>query len=207
MALPAGFQARLLVAVGLFAVAAVRADAAPALAVEDTIRLASGALPEYVVRAPRVTLNEILRRVVEGEARRDSLMQDQAFTRLLRVVYRFDEDDSSKPAKTKFEEARRVFKKRPDLFREVLLRRQVDGKDNTDVEVETNPSMGEQIASFAFEPRARSRFRFEIRERHWVGGHVVYVIGFEPRSQVDPLPTGQVWIDTNEYVIVREEFC
>ena len=178
----------------------------PALAAEDTIRLASGSLPEYVVRARRVTLDEILRRVVEGEARRDSLMRDQAFTRVLRVVYRFDADDSTKPAKRKFEEARRVFKKRPDRFREVLLRRQVEGKDDNDIQIGSNRGMGEQIASFAFEPRARSQFRFTIRERHWIGGHVVYVVAFEPRSQLDPLPAGQVWIDTNEDVIAREEF-
>jgi len=181
------------------------ASAEPTLAVEDTIRLASGSIPEYVVRAPRVTLDEILRRVVEGEARRDSLMQDQVFTQIVRMTYRFDETDPSKAPVKKFEEARRVCKKRPDRFREVLLRRQVDGKDSN-VEVRNNPGMGEQVASFAFEPRTRSRFHFTILERHWVGGHVVYVVGFEPKSLVDPLPTGKVWIDTNDYVIAREEF-
>lgn len=186
--------------------AATAHASAPVLAVEDTVRLASGSLPEYVVRAPRVTLDEILRRVVEGEARRDSLMQDQVFTRIVKVVYRYDADRTDKPPKRKLEQAHRVFKKRPDHFREILLRRQSDERDNDDVEISSNPGMGEQVASFAFEPRSRSRFRFTIRERHWVGGHVVYVVAFEPRSKADPLPSGQVWIDTNDYVIVREEF-
>src|SRR5688572_30424204 len=51
----------------------------PTLAVEDTMRVA---LPEEIIRAPRVSLDEILKRVAEGEARRDSMMQDQVFTML-----------------------------------------------------------------------------------------------------------------------------
>jgi hypothetical protein len=184
---------------------AASAEAAPVLAVEDTIRLASGTLPEYVVTAKRVTLDEILRRVNEGEERRDSLMQDQVFTRVLKVVYRYDEKDSSKKAVTQLDDARRIFKKKPDLFREVPLRHKTPGK-NDDVEVDTNEGMGEEVASFAFEPRERANYDFTIQERKWVGGHVVYRIGFVPKSKLDPFPSGEVWIDTNEYVVVREEF-
>jgi hypothetical protein len=197
--LPAAFA----LLVGLAAPRA--AEAAPVLAVEDTIRLASGSLPEYVVTAKRVTLDEILRRVNEGEERRDSLMRDQVFTRLIKVVYRFDEKDSAKKAVTELDDVRRVYKKKPDLFREIPLRHKTPRK-NDDVEIDTNPGMGEQVASFAFEPRTRASFDFTILERKWVGGHVIYKIAFEPKSTLDPLPSGQVWIDTNEYVIVREEF-
>jgi hypothetical protein len=185
--------------------ARAQAASAPVLAVEDTIRLAAGTLPEYVVTAPRVTLEEILRRVNEGEVRRDSLMKDQVFTRLIKVVYRFDEKDSAKKAVTQLDDARRVYKKKPDLFREVPLRHKVPGK-NDDVDIDTNEGMGEEVAGFAFEPRTRASFDFTIQERRWVGGHVIYRIGFVPKSKLDPLPSGQVWIDTNEYVIVREEF-
>ena len=58
----------------------------PTLAVEDTLRQsAAEPLSEILVMAPRQTLDEILRRVAEGEARRDSLLQDQAFTLLVRL--------------------------------------------------------------------------------------------------------------------------
>src|SRR5207249_1467985 len=70
----------------------------------------------------------------------------------------------------------------------------------------SGPSMGEEVVSFAFEPRARSHFRFRILERVFTGGHLVYRLGFEPRSSRDALPAGQVWVDTNDFVIVREEF-
>ena len=55
----------------------------PTLAVEDTMHTE---VSEVLVRAPRVTLEEILDRVARGEARRESLMVDQTFTAALRVV-------------------------------------------------------------------------------------------------------------------------
>ena len=199
-------RGRLLIFLALVAGLAARAaHAAPVLAVEDTIRLAAGTLPEYVVTAPRVTLDEILRRVNQGEARRDSLMQNQVFTRIVKVVYRYDTTDSAKKPVIQLDDARRVYKKKPDHIREVPLRHKVPGKSD-DVEIDTNPSMSEEVASFAFEPRERSNYRFTIEERKWVGGHLIYKIGFEPKSKLDPFPSGEVWIDTNEYVIVREEF-
>jgi hypothetical protein len=179
-------------------------SALPVLAAEDTIPVPSATLPEYVVRAPRVTLDEILRRVAEGEARRDSLMRDQAFTRVALVTY-VDERGGSRH---ELDEAARVYRKRPDRVREDLLRRRREGKPQEDgnLEVSAEADMGEEIVSFAFEPRARAGYRFHIAERHVIGGHVVYVVDFTPRSAADALPTGRAWIDTNDFVIVREEF-
>lgn len=170
----------------------------PVLAVEDTFLMPTTTLPEYLVEAPRVTLEEILRRVAEGEARRDSLMQDAAYTVTFRVVYAGG-DGEPKVAR---EVASRVYKRRPDKVREVRL------KESGDEAFELNiaPNMGEQYVAFAFRPESRARFDFEILERLWLGGHVVYRIAFRPRSEVDLLPTGVVWIDTNEFVIIRQEF-
>ncbi len=170
----------------------------PVLAVEDTFLMPTTTLPEFLVEAPRVTLDEILRRVAEGEARRDSLMRDQAYTALFKVVYA-DPQGETRVAR---EVASRIYKKRPDRVREVRL--QESGDEAFEFRVSSN--MGEQYVSFAFRPESRARYRFRILERFWLGGHVVYRIAFEPRSDVDPLPTGVVWIDTNEFVIVRQEF-
>jgi hypothetical protein len=172
----------------------------PTLAVEDTFAMPTTTLPEYLVEAPRVTLDEILRRVAEGEARRDSLMQDQAYTLLIKIVY----SDSKDASKTEVEREyiSRVYKKRPDKVREVPLRSSGD----EDIEIRAGGDMGEQVVAFAFQARARKEFDFKIVERTWIGGHIVYKIEFRPRSSVDPLPSGVVWVDTNEFVIVREEF-
>jgi hypothetical protein len=66
--------------------------------------------------------------------------------------------------------------------------------------------MGEELVNFAFQPRTRSRFSFRILERHLVDDRVFYLVGFTPRSKLDNLPTGRAWIDTQEFVIVRQEF-
>ena len=50
------------------------ASPGPTLAREDTLHTE---VPEVLVRAPRVTLAEILDRVARGEARRESLLTDQ----------------------------------------------------------------------------------------------------------------------------------
>ena len=183
----------------------------PTLAKEDTIPVPSALLPVYVVTAPRVTLDEILKRVADGEARRDSLMKDQSYTLLARITYLDADGKAPTNAKTKLEYASKVYKKAPNKVREIPLKRTTDIKkknkdDDNDVEVSAGPGMREQIVSFAFEPRTRARYDFTIEQRVLLAGHVVYVIAFRPKSKVDELPEGRVWIDTNDFVIAREEF-
>lgn len=187
----------------------IGAPGMPTLAREDTIPVPSALLPTFVVTAPRVSLDEILRRVAEGEARRDSLMLDQSYTLLARITYLDADGTAPTGAKKKLEYASKVYKKRPNKVREIPLRRTTDfakKKDDDNVEVSAGPSMREQIVSFAFEPRTRARYKFRIDDRKLVGGHVVYVIAFSPKSGVDDLPEGRVWVDTNDFVIAREEF-
>jgi hypothetical protein len=174
----------------------------PTLAVEDTFAMPTTTLPEFLVEAPRVTLDEILKRVAAGEARRDSLMRDQTYTLLFRIVYRSDDPADSADTRIEREYASRVFKKKPDLVYEIPIRSEGD----EDFEIRASNSMGEQVVSFAFEAKARAKYNFEISERSFVGGHVIYKISFEPKSSFDALPAGIVWVDTNEFVIVREEF-
>jgi hypothetical protein len=181
-------------------------SAGPIFAVEDTIPVPSALLPVYEVTASRVTLDEILDRVARGEARRDSLMQDQAYTMVAAMTYLDADGRAPRDAKRKYESSTRVYKKQPDRIREVPLRTVHDLKSDDDMSVNASPTMREQLVSFAFEPRARARFRFAIAGRHLIGEHVVYVLSFEPRSRVDPLPSGRVWVDTHDFVIVREEF-
>jgi hypothetical protein len=181
----------------------------PTLAAEDTIPIPSALLPVYNVTAPRVSLDEILKRVAEGEARRDSLMADQTYTLLARITYLDADGKAPTGARKKLEYASKVYKKRPNKVREIPLRQSSDinkkgGDDN--VTVGAGPGMREQIVSFAFEPRTRGHYKFHIDDRKLVGGHVVYVISFAPRSKFDDLPEGRVWVDTNDFVIAREEF-
>lgn len=178
----------------------------PMLALEDTIPVPTRRLREQVVTAPRVTLDEILRRVAEGEARRDSLMQDQVFTLLAALTYIDTEAGAKTPVTRQWESATRVYRKRPDKVRSIPLKHMSNFRNEDGANVSVGSNMGEDLVNFAFQPRTRSRFGFRILERHLVGDHVVYVVGFTPKSKLDDLPTGKAWIDTNEFVIVRQEF-
>ena len=142
-------------AAGSAAPPAAPASGAPVLAAEDTLRSGPYLLPEQLVLAPRVTLDEILRRVADGEARRDSLMRDQVFTRLTLVTYL---DEAGGRPRRKVETATRVYRRQPDHLREVPLRRRTDKGDDDEgnVRVSTSTSMGEEFVAFAFEPRARA---------------------------------------------------
>jgi len=179
----------------------------PTLAAEDTIPVPSALMPTVFVHANRVTLDEILKRVAEGEARRDSLMHDQSYTLTALVTYLHADGKAPRDAKHRVEYASKVYKKHPDKLREIpLLQRSSKANDKDDWQVSAGPSMREDLVTFAFEPKARAQYAFTIQDRRYVGGHVVYVIGYTPRSRVDPLPEGRVWVDTNDFVIVREEF-
>jgi hypothetical protein len=183
----------------LVVLASSPASPGPTLAREDTMHTE---VPEVLVSAPRVTLDEIIDRVARGEARRDSMLQDQAFTATFRVV----RNQEKKPAALVIETVTRVFRKRPHRARTVTLRtwREEGGKGKVDIRFRSE--MDEEIVNFAFRPAARRDFKYHIVGRDLVGNHVVYRIAFSPRSPLDPsLPSGLVWVDTNDFVIVRQE--
>jgi hypothetical protein len=190
----------------------VRAEG-PAVAVEDTMRTE---VSEVLVRAPRVTLDEILQRVARGEARRDSLLQDQSFTAMMRVLG----NTTGKGKPTLFvETVSKVYKKKPNLVRTVTLRHyeyksekermkeEQGGKEKkADVNADFSPDMGEGIVNFAFRPENRRNYRFRIEDRKLLGDHLLYTLAFEPRSALAVHePRGRVWVDTKDYVIVRQE--
>src|SRR5437667_12469972 len=90
------------------------ARSGPTMAREDTMHTE---VPEVLVAAPRVTLDEILDRVAHGEARRESLLTDQAFTATFRIVReRTGMTDQALISAT----IARAYKKRPDHVRSVL---------------------------------------------------------------------------------------
>jgi len=186
--------------------AAALAPPGPTLAVEDTMHTTVG---EVLVRAPRVTLGEILDRVARGEARRESLLTDQSFIATARIVAHVEERNRTPELMS--ETVFRVYRKRPDKSRTVVLRRYQahpprDKGPRAKVEIRFGPNMGEEIVNFAFRPEARRDYRYRIAGRDIVGGHVVYRIAFEPRSLLTPgNPSGLVWVDTNDFVIVRQE--
>jgi hypothetical protein len=177
----------------------------PTVAVEDTMHTD---VSEVLVRAPRVTLDEILDRVARGEARRDSLLHDQSFTATLRVV----RNTAGKGTPELFAESvTKVYKRKPDGVRTIRLRnyeKYPDKKhpDDDSVDSDFSPGMGEEMVNFAFRPENRRNFRFSIEDRKLLGDHLLYTLRFEPRSALAVYePSGRVWVDTKDFVILRQE--
>lgn len=175
----------------------------PTLAREDTMYTS---VPEVLVRAPRVTLDEILDRIARGERRRDSLLVDESFIATVRLMHA---KDDAAPAELLEETVSQVYRRKPDMSRTLLLRRTLGKpdkkKDKGGVQVNFRSDMSEEIVNFAFRPDSRRQFRYHIEGRDIVGGHVIYRIRFEPKSLLDPgSPSGLVWVDTNDFVILRQ---
>ena len=179
--------------------------AGPTLATEDTMHTD---VSTVLVKAPRVTLEEILDRVARGEARRDSLLKDVSFTATLRVMRN---TEGKNPPVLFTETVSRVYKKKPGLLRTIELRHYEEhpdknGDDNVNFDDDFSPGMGEEIVNFAFRPENRKNFRFSIEDRKLLGDHLVYTLAFEPRSALEVFePGGRVWVDTKDFVIVRQE--
>ena len=179
------------------------AGAGPTLAVEDTMHTE---VPEVLVKAPRVTLDEILDRVARGEARRDSALHDVSFTATFRVV----RNPASAKPELFMETVARVYRKKPLKLRVVTMRRweakPSKHPEKNDDNVEFSPSTEEEVVNFAFKPEARRDYRYHIEGRDLLGDHLIYRIAFEPRSRLgEANPGGLVWVDTRDFVIVREE--
>jgi hypothetical protein len=149
-------------------------------------------------------LDEILDRVARGEARRESLFTDQVFTATFRVVHGIG---SKKGPSLLAETVARVYKKRPNRVRSVMLRHWEEKPEKQgSIELNFRPDMSERVVNFAFRPDSRRDFRYHIVGRDLLGNHLIYRLAFEPRSPLDrSLPSGLVWVDTNDFVIVRQE--
>ncbi len=171
-------------------------------------------VPAVLVRAPRVTLNEILDRVARGEARRDSLLRDLSFTADMRVVH----NTIGKGTPELFAESvSKVYKRKPSDIRTIPLRhyekypdkkpkRDGDDAGDSDDDDDFSPGMGEEIVNFAFRPENRGSYRFAIEDRKLLGDHLLYTLRFEPRSALAAFePSGRVWVDTKDFVILRQE--
>lgn len=176
----------------------------PTLATEDTLHMD---LPPVLVKAPRVTLQEILRRVAQGEARRESLLTDQSFIVTTRMVR--NARSAADTAVLVREDVMRVYRKKPRKVRtEQLKHWALDPKERKKkygMKITFGSGMGERIVNYAFRPDAWRDYKYTIAGRDLVGDHLIYRITFTPRSLLSSDPSGQVWVDTNEFVILRQD--
>jgi len=104
----------------------------------------------------------------------------------------------------------RVYKRRPDQVRTVLLRhRQGEAakrRARTEIRADFSPQMSEEIVTFAFTAAARPGLPVPDRGPRPGRRPPDLPIAFEPRSAARPVPNDRPGVgDTNEFVIVRQE--
>jgi hypothetical protein len=191
-------------------------------ATEDSLRIYVAPETTRVV-ARRIPLEEIIRKAQAGEQHRYDGISSLAFNRTLKVTMKYG---GRKPKTRCIESVARVYFQSPDHWAEASLREDkytlgADGshqpweeKDKEEPEAnvtihvddEGAPGQARRLSEVPDYLEETSKYDFKILNRSIQPGQVLYEIGFEPRSEFDVLPGGRVWLLTNGYQIVREEY-
>jgi hypothetical protein len=193
------------------------------LANEDSLRVYVAPETTHVV-ARRVPLAEIIRKAQDGERHRYDSLTTLAFNRTIKITLKYG---GRKPQTRCIESIARVYFQSPDRWAETTIREEKyvlapdgshkpwkeknsDGEDNDDVTISVGDDNGSQSARRLSDLppylEETDKYDFEILNRSIRPGQVLYEIGFEPRSDFDMLPGGRLWLLTNGYQIVREEY-
>jgi hypothetical protein len=197
-------------------------DAAPPARVPESSALPDSlrSLPAYVVRKPTessadlMTLSEIIARCVEGEKTKLAGHRDMTFTGTVRVVTSWKDKrlviDSAFLAYA--DEA--GFSKMIPLGEKQRMYKLQDGewvydKDEKEEDIQVGVEVsegGEGLAELPFFLKDQSEYTFTLLDRVLEGDHVIFKIAFRPRTDFKPLPSGTVYVDTDAYRIIHEEF-
>jgi hypothetical protein len=197
------------------------AGAAPVPALPDTGAAAPDSLPRYVLpdsalaTGSLLSLREIVRRATEGERTKLAGHRDMTYNATLRSILTWKSKREIHDDIALVFEDDRGFQKRITLASKVTRQKRRDGKwvlDETepgDVEVTVeagDSDEGMNLSRVPFFLRRQEDFDFSLLERHLEGDHVIFKIAFTPRSTFKPLPSGTVYIDTNAFRVIHEEF-
>ncbi len=198
-----------------------RQDASPtgniadSLASWPTIQLPDAVVADTLdVKRRRLTLREIIARCIEGERSRLSGHRNMTCTASIRTaafwenkkeiydsVYRLYSDDENFSRSIQLAERKTQYIRDGDEW--AVKTDENEDKDGT-VQVETDGySDFTELPIFLEE---LSEFDFDLLERFVEVDHVVFKIAFEPKSEFKPLPRGIVYVDTNNYRIIYEEY-
>ncbi len=181
---------------------------------EDTIALADAGVDTVRVQAPRLRVSELVRRIGERMETDWRRVGEMTVTSLSHVDLFWDNADPAKARREEHIEAARYAvdadgeERIARLFRTV---RKYEGGEL--VEEDPDPEIAEQwqqdVAGQAMDMpfllMTAGRYRYEILERVLIGDHLVFKIGFTPRSSFEPGLDGVVWIDYSDLVIRRME--
>jgi hypothetical protein len=182
------------------------------VAFEDTIPFAEGTLDTVLVAAPRVKIDEVVRRIGERMEADFYAIEQHEFTGVYTMIARDDPADSSRY--TVYEGADRIHRQVDGTFQYARLwqqeRRYEDGeleKEKIEDEIEADwGHMSRDIAmAIPFSLESGDHYNYTILDRRLVGMNLVYKMRFSPKDQFAALPSGIVWVDYSDWVIRRIE--
>lgn len=167
--------------------------------------------------APQLTLREIIQRCVEGEKTKLAGHHDMTFNALVRTLFTWErkkrvildqvwlvyEDERGVTKRIRLTEEKRTEDYKDGAW--VPREEEDDDKEKVEIQVEAS-DRGADLARLPFFLEDQQEYDFELLERNLEGDHVIFKIAFRPRSKFKPLPSGTVYVDTNAYRIVHEEF-
>jgi hypothetical protein len=170
------------------------------------------------VEAERLGIREIIRRSVEGEYTKLGGHDDMVCTVSIRAIQYW------KKKKEITEEIHRSYSSRDGERRLISLEERTqkfklkDGNwlpddDEDEDEEETVQVQVSERSDFSRLPvffEEIEEFDFELLDRYVEtgveGDHVIFEVAFRPKSDFKPLPKGKLYIDTNNYRIIHEQY-
>ncbi len=200
----------------------VPATPVPADSVAADSAAGPAVLPKFEVKKPtrseadEMTLREIIARCVEGEKTKLAGHRDLTATATLRTVLLYRKkkevvdaafliymDDDGLTRSVRLGERRTVYRAAGDGWEQDRGREGDEDGDAISVEASGD---GGGLAQLPFFLEDQEDYDFSLLERHLEGDHVIFRIRFTPRSDFKPLPSGTVYVDTDAFRIIHEEF-
>jgi hypothetical protein len=185
------------------------------LAVEDTLDLTDRyKIDPLIVEAERLRIGEIVRLCIESEEALKERIETHVYTQFLKTVMHVGGYGDDAENLHVLEEVARVHFRRPEEVKVVPLKQEwyilEDGKKKPWEEGEEEGGdvrvRYEDFNDLPFYFEDEDEYEFEILSRQIVGDHVVYEVGFKPKSDFEIAPEGKILIDTSTFRILREEF-
>jgi hypothetical protein len=165
------------------------------------------------VEARHITIREIIQRAMKGEKTKLAGHDDMTYTSTLRTIVRWKDKKKVK------EEVYRSYADTRDRSRHVFLDENTihykregaewiikDKKEDDDSRVRVRTSRRNDFSRLPFFLEDDSEFEFKLIDRTLEVDHVVFKIAFRPKSAFKPLPYGVIYISSDRYRVIHEQY-
>jgi hypothetical protein len=165
------------------------------------------------VEAKHITIREIIQRAMRGEKTKLSGHNDMTLTSTLRTIV------SWKDKKEIHEEVYRAYADAQGHSRSIFLNENTtyyktegvewvieEKKQKSDSKVQVRTSRRNDFSQLPFFLEEDSEFEFKLVDRTLEMDHVIFKIAFRPKSAFKPLPYGVIYISSNKYRVIHEQY-